>query len=87
MKLSMTPSDLLLPYKEFNARLNELGIKDRPIQDPERQWFFAWNLRDFAWSPRDDDERRVERLGHYVGWFNAINWMEKLKQSQLDKPE
>lgn len=83
----MKPSELLLPYQEFNARLNELGIKDRSTQDPERQWFFAWNALDFACGPRDDDERKVERLGHYQGWFDAINWMEKLNQTQLDNPE
>ena len=68
----MKPSQLLLSYSEFEDCIKELAVMDRAVHDPRRQWLCAWQRHDMAMSPRDDQERAWERLGHSCGWFAAM---------------
>lgn len=60
------PSDVMLPYNEFKARMDE--IKPNGV---DREWLDEWESWDFACSPMDDNERKLIRYGHYLGWRGA----------------
>jgi hypothetical protein len=62
-----TPDELTLGYTEWK-RLVE---KRRKQLAPEvRQWLGRWQSWDLACSPMDDNERRLIRYGHYLGWWH-----------------
>ncbi len=64
-----TMADLALPYAQWHALENERRTK----LDPEvRDWLDAWTLYDLIANTRSDDERRYERRGHYIGWFDGL---------------
>ena len=60
------PSELQLPFAEFS----ELTASSGEQLDPEwRRWLGDWSLWDLACSPMPDEERRLIRYGHSLGWF------------------
>jgi len=64
------PSELTLPYQEWEKCVES---KRAILTDDAWKWLTRWNDWDFACSPRDDNERRLIRLGHYLGWFDHAN--------------
>ena len=59
--------EVQLPYDKWDM----LQKERRPsLSDEARAWLDKWNVWDFACSPMDDAERRLIRLGHYLGWFH-----------------
>lgn len=78
MTYSFTPSDLQLPYSEFQALCDKVG-NDLSYYDVE--WLTAWEFWDLANSPSDDGKRRLIRYGHYLGWMAAI----KEREDSLDE--
>lgn len=66
--VSFSLDELTLPYGKWKA----LSEERLPQLDPAaRRWLYAWNAWDLAANARNDDERRIERRGHYLGWFDA----------------
>lgn len=62
-----TPDELCLPFPEWKA----LAEARRPHLDPvTRQWLAAWGVWDLHCSPMSDDDRRLIRYGHYLGWLD-----------------
>jgi len=59
------PSDVLLPYSEFKTRMVELN----PV-GKDREWLNEWESWDLACSPMDDNERKLIRYGHHLGWMS-----------------
>jgi hypothetical protein len=59
----LRPSDLLLPFIEFKQ------IDKSKLNPKTLCWLKHWELFDLATSPRDDEERKLIRYGHYLGWF------------------
>ena len=62
------PSELLLGYTDWQEFL-----KTAEFSKNEKKWLGEWETYDLAASPRDDNERRFIRYGHYLGWFDAIS--------------
>jgi hypothetical protein len=60
--------EVRLPYDEWDLLQKE---KRPSLSDEARAWLDRWNAWDFACSPMDDAERRLIRLGHYMGWFHC----------------
>ena len=60
----MRPSDILLPYTEFKLRMTEIKPLGKYLD-----WLNEWELWDLACSPMDDDERKLIRYGHFLGWM------------------
>lgn len=63
----LRPSDLLLSYSEFSARVQRVRGE---LSAAELEWLSAWQAHDLAMSPMSDDNRRWLRYGHYLGWFD-----------------
>lgn len=62
-----TPDELQLGYTAWKALSESL----RPRLAPSvRSWLAEWQLWDLACSPMDDNERRLIRYGHYLGWLH-----------------
>ena len=64
----LSHGELTLPYSAWEAMIKERLPRLAPS---EREWLFAWNAHDLAMNVRDDNERRFERRGHYLGWLDA----------------
>jgi hypothetical protein len=62
-------NELQLPYAEWKA-LAEVRGKHPQLHPEVRKWLHAWRLHDLMSSPMDDDQRRVMRYGHYLGWLD-----------------
>lgn len=60
------PSKLLLPYLEWKDYIN--NIKNE-LDKETLKWLKEWELWDLACSPMDDNERKLIRYGHHLGWF------------------
>lgn len=60
----LRPSDLSLPYTEWKERLEKVKLTDE-----QQEWLHVWENYDLWTSPRDDEERRFIRYGHFEGWF------------------
>lgn len=60
----MKPSDLLLGYSEWKAL-------EKPESPEFQAWLAAWELHDLIADLADDEKRKLIRLGHYCGWFDA----------------
>lgn len=60
-----TPSELTLPYSQWNSLVQLRVDRLRPETDA---WLNAWRLWDLACSPMDDGSRQKLRYGHYLGW-------------------
>ena len=64
MRDRFTPTELQLPYPEW------VGVATGSMAPGLQAWLAKWNLLDLAWSPMDDNRRRLLRYGHYLGWFD-----------------
>lgn len=65
-----SPTELKLPYLEWNEIAPIPPPRDS--MTPElAEWLWAWHWWDLACSPMPDNERRLIRRGHYLGWFDA----------------
>lgn len=60
----MRPTTLLLSYTEFKKYTDE-----NEITGELRQWLNEWESWDLACSPMDDNERKLIRYGHFLGYF------------------
>ena len=60
------PSELKLDYTEWVDL-----VSNRELASDLKKWLYCWKAWDLACSPMDDDERRIVRYGHYLGWFDA----------------
>lgn len=79
----MKPSELKLNYSEFCIVVGHMRLardeerwSKRPSTHPtispeDDEWLNAWELWDLACSPMQDEERKLIRYGHYLGWFAA----------------
>lgn len=62
----LTVDTLQLGYREFKQWVGEnLNELDRN----EREWLHDWESYDMVISPIDDEERRLARYYHCIGWF------------------
>lgn len=62
-------SELQLSYTKFKALADS---RKSTLDDEVKKWLWEWDRYDFATSPRDDDERRLIRYGHFLGYFAAL---------------
>lgn len=65
-RAGFTPSELMLGYNDWKP-LSEARLKH--LLPDVRAWLHAWKRWDLACSPMDDNERRLIRYGHYLGWW------------------
>ncbi|EZP75015.1 hypothetical protein H839_15983 [Parageobacillus genomosp. 1] len=63
----LRPSDLLVPYSKWRE------INPEELTNEEREWYREWESHDLSVSPMSDEERKLIRYGHYLGWFAAKN--------------
>lgn len=63
---SFKPSELLSSYPEFK-KISE--NRKKTLNKETKKWLKEWELWDLACSPMDDNERKLIRYGHYLGWF------------------
>jgi hypothetical protein len=62
--------EVQLPYDKWDL----LQRERRPsLSDEARAWLDRWNAWDFACSPMEDEDRRLIRLGHYLGWSHSAD--------------
>lgn len=63
---TFVPSVLKLDYNAFTdwTKINRSQLSAEDIA-----WLNAWESYDLACSPMDDDERRMIRMGHNLGWW------------------
>ena len=59
------PSDVMLSYTGFKSRMLEIKPSGK-----YRDWLNEWENWDLACSPMDDNERKLIRYGHYLGWMS-----------------
>ena len=62
-----SPSELKSSYSKFKEVTNS---KFDSLDDETKEWLSEWSRYDLAISPIDDDERKVLRYGHHLGWFS-----------------
>lgn len=62
-----TRGELVLRSKAWRALVHS---RQEHLHPSVREWLAAWNLWDLACSPMDDNERRMIRYGHYLGWWD-----------------
>jgi hypothetical protein len=71
-----TPDELRLGYLEWKP----LSEERKPyLAERIRRWLADWEIWDFACSPMNDDERRMIRYGHYLGWWDRDQRGEKTR--------
>lgn len=64
----LTPSLLHLGYEAWHQAIEEL----RPtLSNEDKEWLADWEMWDLACSPMDDNDRRLIRYGHRLGWFRS----------------
>jgi hypothetical protein len=82
IRTGFKPSELKLPYDEWCNLLKDEGLGSAPpfVSYPDanmtkelRGWLHRWHSLDLAWSPMPDEERRQLRLGHFFGYFDALD--------------
>jgi hypothetical protein len=59
--------EVRLPYDKWEKLQRE---RRSSLSAEARTWLDKWDMWDFACSPMADEERRLIRLGHYLGWFH-----------------
>lgn len=72
--LGFKPSELRLGSEEWKSLSEERAPHLRP---ETREWLGSWEMWNLACSPMSDDERRLIRYGHYLGWHDRLCWEEE----------
>ena len=66
---TIKPNETLLPYQEFVKLTNS-----KSLNSVSQEWLNEWNSFDLATSPTVDEDRKLIRYGHYVGFMQGRNY-------------
>lgn len=61
-----TPDELQLNFTAWSALVDS---RRKDLDPNVREWLGRWRTWDLFSSPMDDNERRMIRYGHHLGWF------------------
>ncbi len=60
-------SQLTSDYSDWK---NIVELSRKNLNNDMKEWLSSWELWDLACSPMSDEERKLIRYGHHLGWFH-----------------